>query len=147
MSVAWRSIALTAILAAAAGGAGAGIGGHYFVRMNKAKTSLHAMVHEELHLTADQDRRLDAEEARFAARRRVLEDGVRSANAELAVAIQNSKGYGPEVLRAVERSHSAMGELEKETILHVFEMRSILTPEQAGAFDDRVAEALTEEHQ
>ncbi|NEX91246.1 periplasmic heavy metal sensor [Caulobacter sp. 17J65-9] len=147
MTIAWRSLALTAVLAALAGGAGAWIGGHYFVRMNMAPPSLHGMAHEELNLTAEQDRRLDAEEARFAERRRVLEAEVRKANAELAAAIKGSAGYGPSVQTAVERSHAAMGELEKETIVHVFAMRSILTPEQAKAFDTRVAEALTEEHQ
>ena len=35
-----------------------------------------------------------------------------------------------------------MGALQKETIAHVFEMRSVLTPAQAEVFDDRIVEAL-----
>ena len=37
-----------------------------------------------------------------------------------------------------------MGELQKVTIEHVFEMREILTEEQAIVFDAEVVRALTE---
>ena len=40
-----------------------------------------------------------------------------------------------------------VGELQKETIVHVFAMRAVLTPAQAKVFDDRIGEALTEERQ
>ena len=35
-----------------------------------------------------------------------------------------------------------MGDLQKATITHVFEMRSVLTPAQAEVFDAPVVEAL-----
>ena len=38
-----------------------------------------------------------------------------------------------------------MGDLQKESILHVLAMRKVLTPDQAVRFDDTVATALTEE--
>ena len=38
-----------------------------------------------------------------------------------------------------------MGELQKETVVHILQMRAILTPEQAAIFDRRVSEALTED--
>jgi hypothetical protein len=52
---------------------------------------------------------------------------------ELARAIEQSDGDGPPVQAAVDHFHVAMGALQKETIAHVFEMRSVLTPAQAIA--------------
>ncbi len=147
MKTAWRSIVLTAVLAAIAGAAGAWIGGHYFVQMTRPTPPLHRFLHDELDLTTAQEARLQAEEGRFDARRRVLEAEVRKANAELGAAMRETQTYGPEVQRAVEHFHVAMGELQKETIVHVFAMRAVLTPAQAKVFDDRVGEALTEERQ
>lgn len=147
MKPAWRSIALTAVLAALAGAGGAWIGGHAIVGMSPDRPSLHRFVHDDLDLTAAQEARLEAEEARFEARRRVLEAEVRAANAELAQAMEETHVYGPEVQRAVDHFHMAMGELQKETIIHVFAMRAVLTPAQAKKFDERVGAALTQERQ
>jgi Spy/CpxP family protein refolding chaperone len=104
--------------------------------------SLHSVVHEQLNLSAEQDGRLDAIEARFAARRPGLEAEVRAANRELAAAIAASDGNTPQVQAAVDHFHVAMGDLQKATIAHVFEMRSVLTPAQAEVFDAAVVDAL-----
>ena len=144
MSPARRSLLATVVLALLAGGLGAWVGVRYFAPEPQAP-SLHAALHEELGLTPEQDRRLAEAEARFAARRRVLEAEIRRANAELAQAIRDSERYGPEVQAAIEHFHRAMGDLQKETILHVFEMRAMLSPAQAAEFDDEVSRALTQE--
>jgi hypothetical protein len=39
----------------------------------------------------------------------------------------------------------AMGALQKETIVHVLAMRSVLNAQQATEFDDTVVRSLTEE--
>ena len=104
--------------------------------------SLHSVVHKNLDLSAEQDRRLVAIETRFAARRPALEAEVRAANRELAAAIAASDGDSPQVQAAVDHFHAAMGELQKATITHVFEMRSVLTPAQAEVFDEAVVDAL-----
>ncbi len=36
-----------------------------------------------------------------------------------------------------------MGELQKETLAHIFAMRAILRPDQATAFDRAVVKSLT----
>ena len=138
----WRAIALTALLAALAGGAGTWISASW-VLSNRAPPSLHEIVHDDLTLTPDQLDRIEAIEARFAARRPGLEADIRSANLELARAIEQSDVDGPKVQAAVDHIHDAMGALQKETITHVFEMRSVLTPDQAKVFDDRIVSALT----
>lgn len=139
-----RSIILTLLLGAIAAVAGAWIGARYGLEQRQSP-SLHAFVHEELALSAAQERRLEALEQDFAVRRRAREAELRAANADLAAAIQATHTFSPQVQAAIERFHGAMGELQKETILHVLEMRTVLTPAQAAKFDRRISEALTDE--
>lgn len=137
----WRAIALTAVLAALASGIGTWISASWVLSQREAP-SLHDIVHHDLELSPEQLTRIEAIEARFATRRPVLEAEVQAANLELARAIEQSDGDGPQVQAAVDHFHVAMGALQKETIAHVFEMRSLLTPAQAEVFDDRIVSAL-----
>lgn len=141
MSTNWKSIVITAILAALASGAATWASATWVMR-ERQPPSLHSVVHEKLDLSAEQDRRLDIIESRFAARRPVLEAEVRAANRELAAAIAASEGDTPQVQAAVDHFHAAMGDLQKATITHIFEMRAVLTPDQAEVFDAAVVEAL-----
>lgn len=144
MSVNWKSIVITAVLAALASGAATWASATWVMR-ERQPPSLHSVVHEQLNLSAEQDRRLDAIEARFAARRPALEAEVRVANRELAAAIAASDGDSPQVQAAVDHFHVAMGDLQKATITHVFEMRSVLTPAQAEVFDEAVVDSLRDD--
>ena len=51
--------------------------------------------------------------------------------------------YGPEVAAAIDDVHAQMGELQKATVRHVFNMRELLDAEQQIQFDRKVSEALT----
>jgi Spy/CpxP family protein refolding chaperone len=144
MSSNWQSIVVTAILAAVASGAATWASATWVMR-ERQPLSLHSVVHEKLDLSAEQDRRLDAIEARFTARRPALEAEVRAANRELAAAIAASDGDSPQVQAAVDHFHVAMGDLQKATITHVFEMRSVLTPAQADVFDAAVVDGLRDD--
>jgi Spy/CpxP family protein refolding chaperone len=144
MSSNWKSIVVTAILAAVASGAATWASATWVMR-ERQPLSLHSVVHEKLDLSAEQDRRLDAIEARFIARRPALEAEVRAANRELAAAIAASDGDSPQVQAAVDHFHVAMGDLQKATITHVFEMRSVLTPAQADVFDAAVVDGLRDD--
>ncbi len=104
---------------------------------------LHALLHDELTLTAAQQSAIDTLEARFALRRRALEGRMRAENARLAEAIEAEHGAGPRVAAAVDASHHVMGTLQKATLDHVFAMRRLLRPDQTPAFDRAVARALT----
>ncbi|MDP3369319.1 MAG: periplasmic heavy metal sensor [Brevundimonas sp.] len=139
-----RFIVITALLAALASGAATWASATWIMRERQAP-SLHSIVHDELDLNADQERRLAAIEVRFAGRRQGLEAEVRAANHELAAAIAASDGDTPQVQAAIDHFHAAMGDLQKATIGHVFEMRSVMTPAQAEAFDARVVEALRQD--
>ena len=110
---------------------------------HEAGSGLHDFVHDELTLTTDQEQRLDALEARFAVERARLEGSARAANARLAQAMENEHEYGPEVSAAIDEVHARMGDLQKATVRHVFDMREILEPEQQRQFDRKVSDALT----
>lgn len=144
MTANWKSIVLTAILAALASGAATWASATWIMR-ERQPPSLHSVVHERLDLSADQDRQLDAIEARFAARRPALEAEVRAANRELAAAIAASDGDTPQVQAAVDHFHAAMGDLQKATITHVFEMRAVMTPAQAEVFDEAIVDSLRDD--
>jgi hypothetical protein len=142
-----RSLALTVVLSALAAAAGAFGGARYVLSHVHHAPPLHEVVHEKLNLTAEQQRRIAGLEQSYAVRHKALEAEMRAANVDLARAIQQSHAYSPEVRRAVDRFHMAMGELQKETILHVLAMRQVLTADQAAVFDRTVSEALTNDAQ
>ena len=106
-------------------------------------SALHDLLHDELQLDRQQLDRIESLELRYAARRKVLEAELRADNARLAAAIEAEHGYGPRVTAEIDRSHRAMGAMQKETLAHIFAMRAVLRPDQARRFDQAVVKALT----
>ncbi len=123
--------------------AGVLIGRTIFEPHPEQPNALHDLLHDELDLDAQQIDRIEDIEQRFAIRRRELELELRADNARLAAAIEAEHGYGPRVKAEINRSHRAMGELQKETLSHIFAMRAVLRPDQAQKFDRAVVKALT----
>lgn len=138
-----RKAWLFAALAFLAALAGVLIGRSISDRHAPQPSALHELLHDELDLDERQLARIEALEARFALRRRALELELRTDNARLAAAIQAEHGYGPRVTAEIDRSHQAMGLLQKETLSHIFAMRAVLRPDQAERFDSAVVKALT----
>ena len=139
-----RGIILILVLALVAGAAGAWLGGRY-LGPHPRTSSFHDLLHDELDLTAEQERRIERLEAEFAPRREALQIELRQANLELAAALRGRKVYSPEAQAAIDHFHETMGDLQTATIVHVLQMRAVLTPEQARLFDQRIQESLTEE--
>ena len=102
----------------------------------------HDWLHKELRVTDAQHKALEPIEARYAERERALREKMRQANLELAAAIAKSKTYSPEVAAAVEKVHQHMGELQKASLEHLFEMRTVLTPEQSERLFQLAHDAL-----
>lgn len=146
MSPQIRGILVTILVAFLAGLSGVWVGKTTF-RPAVHAPNLHEAVHRDLDLNAEQRQRIDVLEREFATRRQALELEMRAANADLAAAIREEHGYGPHVTSAVERFHRAMGQLQSDTIRHVFAMRAVLTRQQTERFDNIVASALTSEPQ
>jgi nickel and cobalt resistance protein CnrR len=137
------SMILLVLVAFVAALGGVFVGRQFIPTKPPVETELHALLHRQLDLDADQQQRIEAIEARFAVRRQALELEMRADNARLAEAIQAEHGYGPRVAAIVDHSHQTMGQLQKETLEHIFEMRAVLRPEQAQRFDEAVTRALT----
>jgi hypothetical protein len=142
--VSWsKRIALIALVAFVAAMGGTYAGRALLAPEKQTETELHALLHTELDLDAAQQAKIEAIEQRFAARRKALELEMRAANAHLAAAMQTEHGYGPEVTAAIDHTHMVMGEMQKETLEHLFAMRAVLRPDQAVKFDRTVTRALT----
>ncbi len=139
--------AMVAVIAFVAAVAGVWVGRALISPSHRQGSELHEVLHHQLNLDDRQKTQLEALEQRFAVRRRALELQLRSDNARLADAIQAEHGIGPRVTAAVDASHGAMGELQKETLAHIFAMRGILRPDQAATFDRAVVKSLTADAQ
>jgi hypothetical protein len=77
------------------------------------ETALHRLLHDELSLDKAQQAQIDALNSGFAVQKAGLVAQQRAANAELAAALRDEHSYGPRVAAAVDRSHHAMGALQK----------------------------------
>ena len=146
MAIAWKSIVVTVALAAAASGVGAWAGATWVLN-KQTPPSLHEIVHNDLDLSPEQHKTIEAIEIRFAGQRVLLEGRVQAANRELAEAIRVSNGDSRVVQPAVDHFHDAMGDLQQATIAHIFEMRTVMNDAQARRFDRSVVEALTADAQ
>ncbi len=137
------SIALfLAVIVLVAAGA-AGIGATLFAKWREpSMVTAHDWVHSRLDLTAEQIAALDPIERAYDERRDQLARALQEANGLLADAIEADGRDSEGVHRAIEEIHSRMGDLQKETIGHVFEMRAVLTPDQYDQLIDLTAAAL-----
>ena len=146
MASAWR-VALIALIAFAAAVAGVYAARTLNAEQQKNESELHGFLHDELTLNAVQKAKIEAIEIRFAVRKKALELEMRAANARLADAIEAEHGYGPKVTAAVDHVHHVMGEMQKGTLEHLFEMRAVMSADQALRFDKTVVKALTADAQ
>lgn len=138
-----KYVAVIAVIAFLAAIAGVVVGRVFMIPGRPVENELHELLHRQLALDEAQHAQINAIEERFAVRRATLERELRADNARLAEAIEAEHGYGPKVAAAVDRSHVAMGQLQKETLEHIFAMRGVLRPDQAAKFDAAVVRALT----
>lgn len=117
--------------------------GNSFMGHREIAHDPHQWLHEQLNITAEQDKKLEPIEARFAERKEALEAEMHQADRELATAINEDGNYSPRVKQSVDKIHAAMGELQKVTLEHLFEMHSVLTPEQRKKLNSLTTDALT----
>jgi len=104
---------------------------------------VHNILHHQLGLSAEQDKKIAAIESKFALDRKDLDMQMRAANLELARALETERAYGDAAKTAISHFHEAMAKLQELTVVHILEMRAVLTPEQAETFDKTVRQALS----
>ncbi|MBN8521643.1 MAG: periplasmic heavy metal sensor [Alphaproteobacteria bacterium] len=108
----------------------------------QSQIDAHSWLHEQIHLTAEQDRALTQIEKKFAEKQRELQAEIHAGNVELANVMMEDRKFSDRVAAAVERIHHAQGDLQKATIEHIFDMQTVLTPEQAEKLNKLAADAL-----
>ena len=143
MRIPLRPVVVLLLLTLFAGALGGALGVAYGNRMAQRQSNLDTIIHHELGLTAAQNDRIEALEAQYAARRKVLQAEMRAANRDLAVALDKEHIYGPQAQAAIDRFHHAEETLQVATIEHVLAMRAVLNEEQSRKFDRAIHQALT----
>ena len=111
------------------------------------KGDAHAWIHTQLGITSAQEKTLEPIEQRYTEQKKHYGEMLRIANAELGKAILEERSDSERVKAAVARIHEAQGELQNATLQHIFEMKSVLTPQQYEKLLQSTADALsTAEH-
>jgi len=142
----WRNLAITVVVALAAGWAGGWLGVRTLVaedEMLPLRQTVSAIVRNDLHLTDDQIHDIQNIENRSYDRRIQLRTHVAEANRELADALMNDMAFGREAQQASLHVERGLGDLQRATIVYVLEVRDVLTPEQQVIYDRKVREVLT----
>lgn len=128
-------------------GAAIGIGGAAGITFLRHGTEhqdsdLHAMLHEAVPLDARERAALDDKEHAFSQKREEIEQRLRGANMQLADAIASDPRWSPRVEAASRQVEQAAGDLQRATLVHIFEMRARLEPEHRAAYDKVLIGAL-----
>lgn len=143
-----RQLAITVMLAGGAGFLGVWFG------VNRVDASLYptprplrAAVDELTRrglvgLTSQQKQQINAIDQRYAHTRTQLRARIAAANVELSNALAEEMSFGPAVEKSINDLKSAVGELQRQTVLYVLNLRTVLTPAQQAVFDGRVVMAL-----
>jgi hypothetical protein len=105
-------------------------------------SDLHERLHHAVPLDAEEQAALDAKERAFAERRAAIEGNLQMANNRLADAIAATPSWSPQVEAATRDVEKAAADLQRATLVHVFEMRAGLKPEHRAAYDGVLIEAL-----
>ncbi|NDG70961.1 MAG: periplasmic heavy metal sensor [Proteobacteria bacterium] len=116
------------------------------VNRNSAQPAVdyHTWIHKKLEMTPEQERRSLISERRYEETKRHLDEVIRLANGELAENIFKDKSYSPQVEKSVAEIHTAMGQLQKATLEHIFELREVLDAAQYERLLELTVQGLTE---
>jgi Spy/CpxP family protein refolding chaperone len=143
----WRNLLITLAVALLAGGIGGWMGAQKALDSDAQtlplRQTVHEIVRQDLNLTPDQSKEIQAIEDKYYDQRITLRQDVAAANRELADALMSDMAFGREAQQASNHVERGLGELQRATILYVLELRDVLTPEQQMIYDRKVREVLT----
>ena len=135
-----RASIIASVLGIVGGFFGVWLGISVFEGEHAAATNLHSIVHDELRLTDVQEDAIAQLESDFATVRADYEADMEAARQRIGAALLRDHELSADVSRAAEEFHAAMRGLQIETLNHILAMRAELDPEQARAFDLRLAQ-------
>lgn len=138
----YRDLRLSLIVAALAFGA-CWFVGNSFMGHHEQIHDPHHWLHAQLGVTSEQDKKLAPIEQKFLSKKKGLEEHIMAINHELATAINEDGNYSARVKQAAGKIHAAQGELQNATLEHLFEMHTVLSPEQRKKLNSLTTDALT----
>lgn len=106
-------------------------------------SSTNSCIKSGMTLSDSQQKQVNEMEVNYQQQRGALEEAMVAANRELAEAILVDGEATPRVKKAIENIHGRMGELQMLTLQHVFDMKSVLSPEQYKTLLEFAAGSLT----
>ena len=143
MSVFWRNLLITIVLAFAAAYAGARFGAQAPPKPTpQLRESIYQTVHHDLKLTPAQETQIRAIDDRYEHKRNALRADIGSADAELAQALANEMALGTAAERALTHIQTSLGQMQRDSVLYVLDVRAVLTPEQQTQLDRKIFETL-----
>lgn len=122
--------------------AGYFVGDYFHKDYMKNLEHSHPNFHKMLNLTPDQLNKLIPIEKKFSEQKALYENQIRRSSMELGDIMRKEKAYTSEVQAGVDKVHAAMGQLQKVTLVHLFDMRNLLDENQARILDEYVADAM-----
>jgi hypothetical protein len=142
-----RQLLLTVLLAGMAGFGGVWFGAHGLQTDSASRAPLRMAVDELtkrglLGLSTAQTEKINEIQARYAHKRTKLRVRIAAANSELADALADEMTLGPNVEISIEHLKSMVGDLQREAVAYVLEVRAVLTEQQQMVFDEKVVAAL-----
>ncbi len=130
-----RNTIIVIILCFSAGVLGVWIGKSIFVENADHVGDLHSNIHHSLNLSQVQEQEFHILEQKFNQQKRVLGEKLKAANGSLSLVIAKDHQLSVDVRSAGDEYLKILGELQQETLRHIFQMRCVLDVEQARQFD------------
>ena len=145
----WRGLALTIVIAMAAGFAGAWLGssglhlgGAARASQDSVRQSVDALLAKDFKLTAAQKQQIERIDQDFTRKHNVIWADIFTDNARLASAVATDMSLSTDAKSAISGIQDGVGRLHTESILYVLQVREVLTPEQRKQFDEHIILAL-----
>ncbi|MCK5750152.1 MAG: periplasmic heavy metal sensor [Oricola sp.] len=140
----WRSITLAVLLVVISGAIGAWLGNRILPSSNSSHQAFHEELFKDIHLSSPQRETMHALERRHSEEKKRAQARVNKANADLAILLKRQNEYTDQTSAAIDHVHAELLALQKLTIMHLYEMRRILDPDQRKIFDRHVEAAFHE---
>ena len=139
----WRNLAITVVLAFAAAFVGARLGAHAPVKSQPLlQETVYQMVHHDLKLTAAQSQAIGQIDSRYEHQRNAHRADIAAADAELAQALANEMALGTSAERALTHIQGSLGQMQREAVVYVLDVRAVLTPDEQTQLDRKIFETL-----
>ena len=140
---------LTAAIAFCCGLLGASLAGHIpqgpgpsrpnpDYRLVQFRERVDRMLSEEMHLSAQQKRRVELIEHNYTLDYNLALADLHASNSELAAALANDMSLNDDAKAAIKEIEVNVGQMQTSTVNYIVDIRNVLTPDQQKIFDGRI---------